>query len=528
MPAGRIRWSRLPAEIALEIAGHNATDVPTLRTMALVSKAMRFLAIEHLFSSIHLSCVEDLDQWLDMLLRTPGLTNIVKKVAFKNLSKPRGKRRPLFDAAMPPKIPSMSNVSTVEWWYDVSDGTKTAAYMALFPNMQTLCLCAVDFKNFLSLTNFLGSCGILKSLSFRHVSVSLDHDSDLEYEDDEDEDSRSEDSQDADSQEENPKNEDSGVQPSPTDPKVENAEGGGIMVPSERIPLALAHLKELLVTGCNDSEDEDFILTLLERSCPVGLASLNFHGPSLDEGEYCNDTPCSTSSMGGILRLTASTLVNLIPPDIASDLYQLPGFPALVSLTLRVDETRQTSRLLYILPAAPKLTTLIIRIVLEDYGDDSGASETRENFKELLESVFPLTKDESLRAVLMPRFPQFNRLKIHICVPRDSYIHFRRGMRRKMEGQLKQRLEETDADTMQYMETEWLDEQFLPVCYSKTNGKPPWRFTNRYRSEPITEASNCQSEDSDDEWPPRVWTEAHERAYRREMLEEIRGDYYPW
>jgi hypothetical protein len=50
------------AEIAHEIAGHNADDVGTLRAMALVSKTTRSVAITHLFSRIHFACVEDFSQ----------------------------------------------------------------------------------------------------------------------------------------------------------------------------------------------------------------------------------------------------------------------------------------------------------------------------------------------------------------------------------------------------------------------------------------------------------------------------------
>jgi hypothetical protein len=67
---------------------------------------------------------------------------------------------------------------------------------------------------------------------------------------------------------------------------------------------------------------------------------------------------------------------------------------------------------------------------------------------------------------------------------------------------------------------------YKPVTYSETNGKPPWRWMNRH-PEPETEASDCESEkssadseawDSDGYPVIRVWTEAHERAYRRETL----------
>jgi hypothetical protein len=42
------------------------------------------------------------------------------------------------------------------------------------------------------------------------------------------------------------------------------------------------------------------------------------------------------------------------------------------------------------------------------------------------------------------------------------------------------------------MQIEWLDDQFHPVKYSATSGKPPWKFTSDPYEEPENEASDCE------------------------------------
>ncbi|KAJ7916228.1 hypothetical protein B0H13DRAFT_1998652 [Mycena leptocephala] len=144
------QWSRIPPELAAEIAGHNSEDVPTLRAMSLVCKAMRSFAIEHLFSLIHFACSQDISYWNAMVRRTPRLSSIVRRVKFSDpgvdwLRRHRTavrSRRTLRDAAVPPKIPVMPNVRVVEWEEDVYpiDIGMAAAYMALFPNTKELLL----------------------------------------------------------------------------------------------------------------------------------------------------------------------------------------------------------------------------------------------------------------------------------------------------------------------------------------------------------------------------------------------------
>ncbi|KAJ7676475.1 hypothetical protein B0H17DRAFT_125098 [Mycena rosella] len=171
-------WSRLPSELAREVTGHNADDVPALRALSLVSKAMRSLAIEELFSVIRFGCAEDVAQWPEMLDRTPRLGNVVRKVKFSrgpNRSWLQGYRNPvttpLSDSAIPPIIPPMLSVRVVEWHdtnarYGVSFQLGMAvAYMALFPKVQKVYLSNIYFDRRSSLTKFLGVCGTLKVLS---------------------------------------------------------------------------------------------------------------------------------------------------------------------------------------------------------------------------------------------------------------------------------------------------------------------------------------------------------------------------
>ncbi|KAJ7669396.1 hypothetical protein DFH06DRAFT_1294177, partial [Mycena polygramma] len=172
-------WSRIPTEIALEIVAHNTDDVPSLRAMCLVSKSMRSLAIEHLFSFVDFACEQDISWWRDMLQRTPELQTIVKKVKFSYVDfgdKFWIMRHPevyspkqLHEAVVPLQIPTMPNVRVVEWegW----DGTNffpismAVACMALFPKVTELDLCFITFNTMDDIVKLLGTCGILRALS---------------------------------------------------------------------------------------------------------------------------------------------------------------------------------------------------------------------------------------------------------------------------------------------------------------------------------------------------------------------------
>jgi len=103
----------------------------------------------------------------------------------------------------------------------------------------------------------------------------------------------------------------------------------------------------------------------------------------------------------------------------------------------------------------------------------------------------------------MQKFPLIQRIGFYFCAPRTSGMHFRRGLRRRMERELKNRLQETGADLGEYLEVGWLDSNFNPVVYSKTNGKPRWKLPPDV-TEPETEQSDCESDtdsiDDLDDW----------------------------
>jgi hypothetical protein len=68
-----------------------------------------------------------------------------------------------------------------------------------------------------------------------------------------------------------------------------------------------------------------------------------------------------------------------------------------------------------------------------------------------------------------------------------------------------------------------LDEAYNAVTYNETNGKPLWKWLNRY-PEPESESSDCESNaDSDGNSVIRAWTEEDLREYRSEMLAECGG-----
>ncbi|KAJ7669370.1 hypothetical protein DFH06DRAFT_182351 [Mycena polygramma] len=175
-------WSRVPAEIAHEIAAHNADDVPSLRAMCLVSQTMRFLAIEHLFAFIHFAREQDFSWWAAMLHRTPRLRTIVKKVKFSYadfedkawIMRHREVYSPkrLHEAVVPPQIPTMPNIRVVEWEgneWERDPGSfpisMAVASMALFPNINELHLRYVMFDSLEQVATLLGACGRLRVLS---------------------------------------------------------------------------------------------------------------------------------------------------------------------------------------------------------------------------------------------------------------------------------------------------------------------------------------------------------------------------
>ncbi|KAJ7902265.1 hypothetical protein B0H13DRAFT_760325 [Mycena leptocephala] len=287
-------WSRIPPEIAHEIAGHNTDDIATLRAMSLVSKTTRSLAIVHLFSAIHFACAEDFPRWLDMLSRTPTLGTVVKKVKLSEAGKDWLRRRRGLTSATqlrhftgPPVIPPLPRVHTVKWEQISLNGAiaMMVAHMALFPNIEKLHLRNVDLGCFARLTNLLAACGRVKSLSFH--SATLEEDSDLEedYTSDVDIDSGDE---------------------SPTDlnllDALENDERRRPERPRETL-FDLTALEELEVIDC--SYGNDYLPLLMQGSRPNQLKKLSF-------GDFCREGPCSVLGTEKLLRLGATSLVHLV------------------------------------------------------------------------------------------------------------------------------------------------------------------------------------------------------------------------
>jgi hypothetical protein len=174
--------------------------------------------------------------------------------------------------------------------------------------------------------------------------------------------------------------------------------------------------------------------------------------------------------------------------ELVGMLNRLPVFPALNTLSLALNE--QTEWLLNALPAAPMLTTLHFRIVFvrdDDY-------HSREDFRGIIHRVFPWG-GQSMRGALTQKFPLLQRTEFQFCAPRHSVMHFRRGLRRRMERELTDRLQDTGADLAEHLDVRWLDTEFSPVVYSGTSGKPRWKLPPDCL-EPETEESDCES-DSD-------------------------------
>jgi hypothetical protein len=71
-------------------------------------------------------------------------------------------------------------------------------------------------------------------------------------------------------------------------------------------------------------------------------------------------------------------------------------------------------------------------------------------FRDLLSWVTPTS--ESMRTFFVRKFPRCQRIEFHFCTGRNSEIHFRRGLRRRIERKLKNCLEESGA------EVEWLED----------------------------------------------------------------------
>jgi hypothetical protein len=104
---------------------------------------------------------------------------------------------------------------------------------------------------------------------------------------------------------------------------------------------------------------------------------------------------------------------------------------------------------------------------------------------------------EPLKALLTRKFPLLNRVGFHLCAPRHSNMHFRRGLRRSTERRIKEYMDQMarGEDVAEYLEVEWFDSDYSPIAYDKKNGKPSWKGAYSSWIEPETEASDCDSEE---------------------------------
>ncbi|KAJ7636853.1 hypothetical protein FB45DRAFT_1056124 [Roridomyces roridus] len=442
-------WSRIPAELQHEITAYNADDMDTLRALCLASKTTRPFAITHLFSVIRFSCVEDFAWWIEMLGRTPVLTSIVKQVKILGNDVPRRLNRSrrrilptvtkLSGNQIIPAFPHLPHVHSVE--YNGPGILDIAVQSApLFPRMHKLQLVNIAFPSFHRLTELVGSCGLLTWLAFDTVRVES-----LE----------------------------------PESPH---------QVPN------LTGLTQLFVKNCQSQLDK-WILRLIALYQPLGLRTLVLERPD-------KTSACIVTTAKKLLRLCTSSLVNLTLDSIFMHtgtygalhgsfdlLLRLPVFTALDSLTIWLSY-RAAHVIGQIQGPAPKLTRLSFRFPL--YKPEY--ERNLEAFDTLLESVLPQNTSQSLKISISKKFPLCRRIAFHFCAPRDSELHYRRGMRRQMEWRLIHRLEVTaGSDIEKYLQIEWLDEDFRPIVY-RDNGKPPWTatwFTHCY-PEPETEASDVE------------------------------------
>ncbi|KAJ7636880.1 hypothetical protein FB45DRAFT_907603 [Roridomyces roridus] len=491
-------WSNVPAELVHEITSYNADDMPTLRAMSLVSKTTRSFATIHLFSMVHFSCVEDFPWWLEMLNRTPDLASHVKKVKFSGDRSQQSMDRlgltssvtRLSNSSIIPVLPSLPNVTSVElgeWNNGSIPIAMLMTQMSLCPHIRELRLAHVDFYYYTQLVAIIGACGgTLRSLSFERVLLKRHH-----FSSDSESDSDSE----------------SEVEPS--SPPAYDSD-----VPD------LSALEELTLEECNGYPgfDGSLISRLITEHQPSGVRTL-----TLGYSYQYQFEACSVSATETLLCLCAPAVVNLsLDPDIDTeyaeedivDMFRrLPAFLALETLTIWLHPDHMAQQFIDALKGAPKLTKLVFRVWLhsEDYDQD------RQDFNQIVNNIFPWGGPDSMKTVITRKFPLCREVVFHLCVSRVSVTHFRRGVRRRMERQLKERLKKTRADIAAYLRIEWLDEDFRPVVYRKTDGKPLWSPERNgvkngsesdseddgkigWESEPDTEDSDCESESEGNEY----------------------------
>ncbi|KAJ6479663.1 hypothetical protein C8R45DRAFT_1005737 [Mycena sanguinolenta] len=383
------------------------------------------------------------------------LATTVKKVKFSQPGKDWLRRRrgltsatALSDYLSPPVIPALPIVRSVEW-----DGVNLTnrtihlmvAHTTLFPNIQELRLTNMVFT-FAGLTHLLGASGHLKSLRFE--SATPENDSDLE-------------------------------ESSGSSLGVRSVdEARGVLVPRsptlKKVPFDLTALEDLVIIDSSEPEGNTVLLRLLQYSQLSQLNTLSF-------GVFNSEESYSFQSTESLLRFVAPSLANLVvdasfPYADNQDLVlrmlsRLPAFPALESRTLWTPRSCNANHFANGIEAAPNVTTLIFRMVL--YNEEEEAD--REELRRILHEIRPArpTASESMMTTLSRKFPRCQRVEFHFCIPEDSDMHFRRCLRKRMEG----RVNETGAGIGDLLKLEWLDEVYHPVRYDQTNGKPPWKVT---------------------------------------------------
>ncbi|KAJ7753830.1 hypothetical protein B0H16DRAFT_1459300 [Mycena metata] len=235
-------------------------------------------------------------------------------------------------------------------------------------------------------------------------------------------------------------------------------------------PFGLKALEKLSVIACGSPLDHiwnfnrDSIAGLITAAQPK-LKSLSFVGRST-----YRDT-CSLFSIDKILRIAIPNLVNL---TIDSDFFRKPCPGLLQAQTRRIP-----SGYLPLCPNSQLSGRTFDRTQLQPRG--------RENY--LCAERRSRTHHADLQIRFTPRaYEHFHRdrflqvleqIGFHFCAPYKSELHLRRGPRRRVEALLRARLQETGADVAEFLQLEWLDDEYTPVVYGETTGKARWELRDR-------------------------------------------------
>ncbi|KAK7046922.1 hypothetical protein R3P38DRAFT_2876862 [Favolaschia claudopus] len=418
-------WKCIPPELAREIVGHLADDVSSLRALCLASSITRSFAVEHLFSVVNFRFGDDIGRWLDILEWTPGLEKVVKNVglSFDALPPLNIDDSPSDTSVLARALSALPNVRVLK--LDLAsdpdcDATQAKAHISLFSHLEELHLSAFYLTDTDTLTSLLTSFTNLKVLSFDSIAFDFPH-----------------------------------------------SEGD----PSD---FDLTSVQEVVISDSYSKHyDGDSCLgRLIEYSPPAALKSLKFE-------TFSYDRSCCLDTMEKYLSLGAATLTNLVldsiyhkDEDEHEEMWErLPSFPVLESLTVRITLTGEGELAVNALKA-PRLATLILRIVLYDEYDD------RFDFDDILLGVFPWSDSPaSMASILTGRFPKFEHLEFHVCLCDRSDVLLQPAAREGMQRKLLKRLEETGADVTRYLSLpiQWLDERYRPVAYSNETGKPSWQ-----------------------------------------------------